>query len=593
MGAARRGRKGGRFTPRVVREPVIEDGPAELLADIFAAMNDPHPLGMLALTSAMLAAVDERSVSPFDRLAGREDQPDREDLLASLAEVHRPETTALLLTWAALTPNDVEAARIRRELAGRRVEQPRWIGRLGQTTVDRTVVLTHTLGDGEALFLGLTVGGADLTVAVYIDHNLGTLVKDATVAPIPIEELLNLAADPAHGADEVTIGDIAPAEARARIEEAIATTSATWPPFETESWPSCRAVVEWACRVLPAGGVGYQSREWSEAEKDALADRFFASAPGAALSGDDDHRSLTDTLLWFALGYGPGDPLRWSPSSVEIFLVDWFPRKVMADIAYKRKVTRVLRAFVAFCGAERGFTPALIAETLEAIDHWEPEFLRLIGAGKKRGRTAIGTAAGTATSAPNRARELDRRQRLEEAVGGAEALDALHDQPLPDEPFDWSTIPEGIAQVVGEVLAICDRACEELLAGPSLVEYRTACRRLLAQAAGVNTRGNFPAGARTDKTAAALLWAVGRANALFDGIHPDDGPALLVKDLNAHFGVTGSLSTLGQRLLRAAGFEPDFSYATILLGTDRLLVSTRRARLMAERDRLRSAAPTL
>ena len=35
------------------------------------------------------------------------------------------------------------------------------------------------LGDGDSLLLGARLPGYELTAVIYIDHNLGTIVKDA------------------------------------------------------------------------------------------------------------------------------------------------------------------------------------------------------------------------------------------------------------------------------------------------------------------------------------------------------------------------------------------------------------------------------
>jgi hypothetical protein len=79
-----------------------------------------------------------------------------------------------------------------------------------------------------------------------------------------------------------------------------------------------------------------------------------------------------------------------------------------------------------------------------------------------------------------------RRRRLRRGVlhtrlapGGRPWRRGLDDAPLPDEPFDWTGIPDDFHDKVAEVLALCDRCCDELLD----VEYRTACRRLLARSA--------------------------------------------------------------------------------------------------------------
>ena len=70
----------------------------------------------------------------------------------------------------------------------------------------------------------------------------------------------------------------------------------TVPPFETDTWPACRPIVEWLTRGMPAGGVGYGRPEWSEPDRRKLADRFFASAFGAPLD-DADHRGLMDSVV--------------------------------------------------------------------------------------------------------------------------------------------------------------------------------------------------------------------------------------------------------------------------------------------------------
>ena len=44
--------------------------------------------------------------------------------------------------------------------------------------------MVHVLGDGDNINIAVRfAGGAELTAVVYIDHNMGTLVKDAFVVP--------------------------------------------------------------------------------------------------------------------------------------------------------------------------------------------------------------------------------------------------------------------------------------------------------------------------------------------------------------------------------------------------------------------------
>jgi hypothetical protein len=139
--------------------------------------------------------------------------------------------------------------------------------------------------------------------------------------------------------------DLSPADAGARISDAIGTGAITIPPYETNTWPACRPLVEWITSLLPEGGTAYQRPEWDGDELAELAGRFFAS-PFATGLDDANRRGLLDSVLWFASGYGPGDPLRWSPPAVEILLEDWIPRKIVADVAYLSLTPDLLRAFI-------------------------------------------------------------------------------------------------------------------------------------------------------------------------------------------------------------------------------------------------------
>ena len=140
------------------------------------------------------------------------------------------------------------------------------------------------------------------------------------------------------------------------------------------------------------------------------------------------------------------------------------------------------------------------------------------------------------------------RELLVEAAGGDDALRTLDDRPLPDEDFDWSGIPDDVHDKVAEVLALTDGCCDDLLD----VEYRTACRRLLARAAAGDP-AVFRRRASSATAAAAICWIVGKDNDLF---RPSGG-RMLVKDLMAHFGLAqGGVSQRAETLLKAGGFDP-------------------------------------
>lgn len=552
----------------------------DLIDQIAFALDDGDPLALLGLASGLLAALDPRSRNPFEP---EPDGPAREEVVESFLAVPLPETSALLTAIAVLSGDEVLQRRVSREVADRGHALPRWLADLTRTTaVPEAVVVTHALGDGDDLLVAAALpDGHVLTAVVYIDHNLGTIVKDAFVLSEPLDVVV-ASVRTAAGDDPDTLSrPIAPADAKVRIVEAVDQGAMTFPPCESETWPSCRPLVEWMTALLPEGGTGYERPNWDDDAVDDLARRFRASPFGADVADPGD---LLSSLLWFGTDYGPGDPMRWSPVAAEILLLDWIPRKIVADVALLAHAPDLLRAFVRFCHHERGVRPELTRQTLAAIDDFAPEYQRLIRSDRPQGPAALLSAMGLFDGlAPDLSVSEIMLDNLRRAVGGETALDELDADPLPDEPFDWDTVPPDIRDRVGEVLVLVERCCTDLLDD----QYRTACRRLLADASAGDPE-IFRRRSRAETAAAAICWIAGKANSLFD--REPVSPKLQVKQLCEHFGLGGS--TVSQRsgpLLRAIGVEPSLE-GGLDLGTPRYLTGQRRATILAHRDRYRAMA---
>lgn len=358
-----------------------------------AALADDHPLTLLALVSTLLVAIEPARRGSRDR-PSYSVVPSRDELVRSLLEVDLPETTALLAVISAFTGDDMLQQRVHRALNERSRALPSWLAELSRAEpAPRAVEVVHVLGDGENILIGTMLpGGTPLTSVIYVDHNLGTLVKDAFVLPEPvddvIEQMLAVADDP-----DTEVRDLDPAEARARVDEAIELSTLTFPPVETDSWPASRPMVEWAAALLPPGGKGYVRPDWDGDALIALSERFFASPFGTTFA-DEDHRGLLDSLLWFGTDYGPGDPLRWSPVVVEILLTDWIPRKIVADVTFLDKAPDLVRAFIRFSHQERGIRSELTRETLAAVDGHETDYRQLIRSPRPQGPAALLAAMG-------------------------------------------------------------------------------------------------------------------------------------------------------------------------------------------------------
>jgi Domain of unknown function (DUF6398) len=564
----------------------------DLLTEIARTMSTGQPLDLLADVSGLITALDPRCKNPFDTSVSEgTGAVSLEELAQTFAEVDTPETSALLACLSQMASDDLVRARARRALAKRAHGLPDWLARLGETRVHRAVEMVEVLGDGDDLLLGVRLpAGQEIVLVVYIDHNMGTVVKDAFAVPGTLTEVLRAMRAKSDKRD-VTFSDISLADAKARASDAVEVGARMFPPPESESWPACRPLVEWALRLMPDGGTGYEHPEWSEEQTQALADHFFASPFGSPLD-DADHRRLLHSILWFGSGYGPGDPMRWSAVSAEIILLDWMPRKLEPDVRLLSKAPGLLRAFIRYCHDARGIRPGLTAQTLTAVDQVEPEYQRVIQAPRLQGPHALLAAVGALdvedhdlpggidSYAEFAYGEGYMLGRLADAVGGEAALNALDDEPLPDEEFSWTGIHFDIRPVVTQVLAACDECCDQMLG----TEYRTACRRLLARVAAADP-AVFRRKSSPVVSAAAICWLIGKGNDVFSPY----GDRVMVKDMMGHFGLrSGSASQRATTFLKAAGMNPEH-YGNIQLGTPDMLVSKRRRDIITARDRYRQA----
>ncbi len=144
-------------------------------------------------------------------------------------------------------------------------------------------------------------------------------------------------------------------------------------------------------------------------------------------------------------------------------------------------------------------------------------------------------------------------------------------------------MPADIHDRVAEVLGLVDRFCAERLD----TEFRTACRRLLARAAGTDP-AIFRRRGRADTAAAAVCWVIGKANLLFD---PRSEPHLSVKELSAPSATPRARTrSAARRSCAPSASNPDEQYGQMELGSTDYLTGRRRAEIIAHRDRYRAMA---
>lgn len=98
-------------------------------------------------------------------------------------------------------------------------------------------------------------------------------------------------------------------------------------------------------------------------------------ATEAGAGRGEEGAAQVQLLLEHAAGYA-GDPMRWSPTTVGIQLLDVIPRTVSLGEAFMAGIPDAMAAVVLWAHAERGVAAALTPATLEAVEAHGQEYLR-------------------------------------------------------------------------------------------------------------------------------------------------------------------------------------------------------------------------
>lgn len=551
-----------------------------LIDGIGAAIRDPHPLALLELASALAQVT---APDPFHALRGAKtssrERVERDDLIESFLDVGARETDALLLVWAEMLGDEKLRERVKREVRQRRHPLPRWLQHLDEVKPVRAIKNTHVLGDGDNVVLGVETPGRSFTLVLYIDHNMGTIVKDVFVIDRPISEVM-MQLDSVRD-DDTTLQELLLEDASAKVEQAVETTESIFPPYETDTWPRLKPLIDWMLRLLPSGGEGYGYEELSDIELDRITDGFMSSSFAAGLGKDAEDQART--LLNFAANYGTGDPLRWSNVVAEVMLLDLIPRKIIADQKYLRGIPDVMRALIRYSHDSQRIPARYTAEALAAVDEMESDYREAISTPHRQGPEALLERMGVLPPLDDDDADWDRDPdmsdeeyflgRVAQAVGGLDALNALTTTPLPDEELDLTGVDTDILAKVQNISALADAACTEYFDD---VELRTVMRRILPRIASADP-AIFRRRSRDDTAAAAVTWIAAKANDRLS--HSGSGT---VTAMMAHFGLSGSPSQRAQPMLRALGVD-GWAY-DIDLGDPELLTSTAREGIIRRRD---------
>lgn len=254
---------------------------------------------------------------------------------------------------------------------------PAWGDAMVDVEILRIAVLRERVfDDGITVLIEAQHGDEEPhVVGVYIDHNLGGMAKDILLAESIDQIEQTLATGQLDPLASIELETIPLAEAEARVRSAMELTDMTIDPPVGEDYAPLRALAMLRTDTLPGGDVDIEVPELTLGERDQLLTEFLAAPEADGIAAGSDGSEAVRTAIDFAIGYTGGDPLRWSPIVVELYMADWLPRKLLADRAMFEAVPGALDAWVRYAGRLRDIPAAAIAMNMAAIPQWTAAML--------------------------------------------------------------------------------------------------------------------------------------------------------------------------------------------------------------------------
>jgi hypothetical protein len=346
---------------------------AELAAAAAAEFDDALEAELWASTIAGMWRF-----GPLPDPGGDSDRLFGSALVRALEELGGSDAAVALRALAAVGA-DSYAARARaaaERLSAGDAPEPSWVLDLGRARpVTALMMCDDSFDDGRSVLIDFATPDAEShTLGVYIDHNMGGLVKDAFVAG----PLAGVSAQLASG-DGVVVRQLDLAEARARVERALDVLDHTLGPAVDKDVDRLRGFMRSRMRLLPGGTVLPDAfEELTPDERERLLADFLRSSEGGRWRGDGDAEAVAAVAIEFGADYNHGGPLRWSPVVVEIFMTGWLARKVPVGVEFFERVPEVLRDWVRYAGRRRGVPPARVAHAVSVVSLYRQAMLNAV-----------------------------------------------------------------------------------------------------------------------------------------------------------------------------------------------------------------------
>ncbi|SCE68443.1 hypothetical protein GA0074695_0289 [Micromonospora viridifaciens] len=342
---------------------------------------DAEMLGAALLGSVYAVAETDRETAVREFVAG---------FLAATSRRRSAAATTIRAVFATLVPDAEGAARVRPGAYA-----PAWAGQLGRVRLTGTWAYGDVYGDQTSYLATFAYddaeGGPEHALVALVDHNIG-ITKDVFVGG-PAARIVEQAREICTEDEFTWFRTEDPARMHAEVSRHLEITDDLGELPAQGSLATDRALVGARLAVLPrrAAAVAPDVPPPTDEERTRLV-RAFLGSPEAARFGlnavaDNDLASLhfcLGLLLDHAASFPDADPMRWSPTVAELFLLDWVHRRAVLDMDDAALLPRVLRGWAAYAARQWGLPAAAAHRTDEAIEEMVPEFARLYSTGERR-----------------------------------------------------------------------------------------------------------------------------------------------------------------------------------------------------------------
>ncbi|MFU8853770.1 hypothetical protein ACNAW0_22700 [Micromonospora sp. SL1-18] len=343
---------------------------------------DAEMLGAALLGSVYAVADADRETAVREFVAG---------FLAATSRRRSAAATTIRAVFATLVPDAEGAARIRPG-----VYAPAWAGQLGRVHLTGAWAYGDVYGDQTSYLATFAYddaeGGPEHAVVALVDHNIG-ITKDVFVGG-PAGRIVEQAREICTEDEFTWFRTEDPARMHAEVSRHLGVTDDLGELPAQGSLATDRALVGARLSVLPGRAVAAGAQDVpppTDEERTRLV-RAFLGSPEAARFGLDAIPDAELASLHFCLGllldhaasFPDADPMRWSPTVAELFLLDWVHRRAVLDMDDAALLPRVLRGWAAYAAHQRGLPAAAARRTDEAIEEMVPEFARLYSTGERR-----------------------------------------------------------------------------------------------------------------------------------------------------------------------------------------------------------------